>query len=229
MQKLYLPHVNLPEEFVKLLRMNLSVTASSGPILDLIRPNQALYFCLETAFAEFDVGLGLEKTMIALGWPNFRERMASIFVYKAIHGHYPQKTSMDLVEEIKNLESRYVDHSIHGISRIFLLGFYLMFANLQIQRRENNKFLHIKFPHELNRFLRLSNGRSDKLDWLVLILMHLEEALGEKLLENSLIAGKKMDEIYSLMTPESRNQMHNNLLAYGASINEPDIFLYDKV
>jgi hypothetical protein len=31
------------------------------------------------------------------------------------------------------------------------------------------------------------------------------------------------------MTKESQDMMAANLLAYGASIDEPDIFLYDKI
>lgn len=208
---------------------NLSVTSSPAPVFDVIRPNQALYLSLERSFKEFDDGRGLEKTMMALGWSNFRDRFASLYVYKAIHGHFPIKTSMDLIEDIRELENRFLNHSIGGVSRVFLLGFYLRLANIQIQRRESNKFLEIKVPLEINSILRLSQGRSEKLDWLILILMHLISALGDKLVINSIAGGKKMNEFYELMSPEARLQMHNNLLAYGASINEPDMFLYEKI
>src|SRR6478736_2306316 len=104
MQKLILPHVILPAEFINLLKTNLPVSTSSAPIFDQIRPNGALYIVLEKAFKEFDDGRGLEKTMVALGWSNFRERMASLYVYKAIHGEFPMMTSMELVEDIKYLE-----------------------------------------------------------------------------------------------------------------------------
>lgn len=229
MLKFHLPHVILPVEFVTLLKTNLSVVATPAPVFDVIRPNQAIYMTLEKAFQEFDDGRGLEKTMMALGWQNFRERMASLYVYKAIHGYYPQKTSMDLVEEITELENRFTNHAVHGISRVFLLGLYLRLANIQMQRRENNKFIEVKIPEELNAFLRLSQGRSEKLDWLILILLHLYQALDEKLLLNALVSGKKFDELYALMSPELRKNMMDNLLAYGASIGEQEVFIYDKV
>lgn len=229
MQKLHLPHVILPSEFVTLLKSNLSVTTSPAPIFDVIRPNQAIYLTLEKAFKEFDDGRGLEKTMIALGWSNFRDRMASIYIYKAIHGQFPKSTSMDLVEDIKQLETRFTNHGVTSFSRIFLLGFYLRLANLQIQKRENNKFIEIKIPEELSAFLRLSQGRSEKIDWLILIIFHLLYGLGDKLLMNGLMQGKKFDELYELMSPENKKNMLENLLAYGASIQEQDIFLYDKI
>lgn len=229
MQKIHLPHVIMPNEFVSLLKTNLSITTSPAPVFDILRPNRAIYSVLETAFKEFDDGRGIEKTMIALGWSNFRDRMASLYVWKAIYGNFPNSTSMELVEEIKELEARFSSHGVHSLSRIFLLGFYLKLANLQIQRRSNNKFLEIKIPEELGSFLRLSQGRSEKTDWLILITLHLLNGLGDKLLMNALISGKKIDELYSLLTADYRKMMMDNLLAYGASIGEQDIFIYDKI
>lgn len=229
MQKIHLPHVILPSEFVTLLKTNLSVTTSPAPVFDVIRPNQALYTSMEFAFKEFDDGRGLEKTMLALGWPNFRERMASLYVYKTIHGSFPLRTNMELVEDIRDLELRFINHSIHGVSRVFLLGFYLKLGNIQVQQREGNKFYEVKVPVEVDNLLKLSMGRSEKLDWLILIIMHLINGLGEKIVANAIASGKKLEDLYSLMGADARKNMMDNLLAYGASINEKDIFVYDKV
>ena len=229
MIKLHFPFVNMPQEFVTLLKSNISVSSSPAPVFDIIRPNRALFSILETAFKEFDDGRGVEKVLTALGWANFRDRMASIYVYKTMYGDYPSKTDMELVEDIKQIETRFTDHSVSSISRLFLVGFYLKLANLKIQEREDNKFLEIKIPPEIGAMMKLSQGRSERIDWLLLILLHLNASLGEKMLMNNLIAGKKFDELYQLMPKDSQEVMNQNLLAYGASIQEPDVFLYDKV
>lgn len=229
MKKFQLPFVNLPQEFLQLLKTNLSVTSSPAPVFDVIRPNKALFAILEKAFKEFDDGRGVEKVMLALGWQNFRERMAFVYVYKTIYGDYPGHTNMELVEDIKTLETRFMDHSVQGYSRLFLLGFYLKLANIDIQRREDNQFMEIKIPEEVQAFLKLSQGRSEKIDLLILILTHLNFGLGEKMLMNGLISGKKFDELYQMLSKEVQELMHQNLLAYGASIQEPDIFLYEKI
>jgi hypothetical protein len=49
------------------------------------------------------------------------------------------------------------------------------------------------------------------------------------MLTNSLVSGKKFQDLYELLSPEARSKMLNNLLAYGASINESEIFLYEKI
>jgi hypothetical protein len=102
-------------------------------------------------------------------------------------------------------------------------------ANLEIQRRHDNQFMEIKIPDQVPALLKLSQGRSERIDWLILILSHLVLSLGEKLLTSALVSGKKFDELYALLPAEDQEQMHRNLLAYGASIQEPDLFLYEKV
>ena len=229
MQKLHFPHVILPAEFVGLLKKDLPPTAGSAAIFENIKSFGALYTVLQKAFQEFDDGRGLEKTMVALGWENFRDRMASVYVYKSLFGDYPHHTSMEIVEGIKQLETRFLPYTVHGSSRLFLLGFYFHLGNIQIQRRENNKFLEIKVPFEVDACVRLTQGKSEKIDWLILILMHLLQSFGEKILMGHILSGKKFTEIYPLMSDDDRKIMLNNLLAYGASIGEQDIFLYDKV
>ena len=49
------------------------------------------------------------------------------------------------------------------------------------------------------------------------------------MLVSHLIAGKKFEEMYSLMSKDDQAIMCQNLMAYSASIEEPDMFLYEKV
>lgn len=229
MRNLHLPYVKMPEELTGLLKMNLSVVTSPSQIFDGVRMNFALMRVLETTFQEFDDGRGVEKVMIGLGWPNFRERWGSLYIYKAIHGNYPAKTNMELVEEIKKVEAKYDEFALHGYSRLFLLGLYLKLANLELQNLHDNQYIELKISDHVKNALKLSQGRSEKIDWLILITMHLTAALGEKALLSALISGKKFMDIYGLLSRETREEMNQNLLAYSASIYEPDFFLYEKV
>jgi hypothetical protein len=229
MKKLLFPHVILPKELVQLLKSNI-VANTADPVFEVIKPNRGLYQVLDVAFKEFNDGRGLEKTMVALGWNNFRERFASLYVYKAVHGSFPLKSDMGLVEDIQKFESTYAEFGVSGTSRTFLLGLYLKLAQFRTQEIEKNKFLEFRLPEEIIvPLLRLVPTKSEKIDWLILTLYHLSEALGEKFLANCLVQGKSFDEIYESMNEESRKRMYENLLSYGMSIQEPEFFLYEKI
>lgn len=229
MKKMHFPHVILPQEFVQLLKSNLPAT-NSAAVFEGLKANRGLYEVLDVAFKEFNDGRGLEKTMVALGWANFRDRFASLYIYKAIHGRFPLKTDMGLVEDILRFESLYSESSVSGQSRAFLLGFYLKLAQIKNQETEKNKFLEFRLPEDiLVPLLKLSQGRAEKIDWLLLILFHLAEALGEKSIAQTVVMNRTFDDIYQLMPEESRKHMHENLLTYGLSIYEPETFLYQKV
>jgi hypothetical protein len=229
MKKIVFPFVVLPREFISLLKANLSTTPSAETVFSYIRLNKALYHIIDTAFKEFDDGRGPEKVLMALGWSNFRERVSSLYVYKLIYGDFPLRTNIQLVDDVKKFESRFRDHSVNSYSRVYLLGFYLKLANMELQSKDERQFVEIRIPEAIDHFLKLSQGRSEKIDWLILILYHLHAGLGDKVLTDCLMSGQKFEDIYPLMTKESQDMMAANLLAYGASIDEPDIFLYDKI
>jgi hypothetical protein len=230
MKELRLIFVNLPQEFVTLMKSNLSGQVDPAIVFNAIRPNKALYSMLEKSFQHLDDGRGLEKTMLSQGWNNFRNRVASLYVSKAIYGHYPLKTDMALVEDLIEFEQEFQGHGVQSNSRIFLLGFYLKLAQLNLQETEGNRFFEIEISKpSVIKALKLTQGRSQRLDFLILTLSHFIQGLGEKTLTNAIVQGKSFSEIYDSMGDRSRKLMHDNLLAYGSSINEDDTFLYEKV
>lgn len=223
------PVVSMPQEFLNLLKNNLAVVSQPHMVIEALRPNRAMYLMLEQGLVEFDDGRGLEKIINVLGWSNFRDRAASIFISKRLYGNYPRKTNIELVEEIKNVEIKFSDHGVNSYSRCFLLGFYIKLANIELHEKEGHLNTQISISEEVSEILKISQGRSDRIDWLILITMHLINAFGPKSLTQHLIAGRKLSELYPLMSLEAREIMHENLLAYGASIQESDLFIYDRI
>lgn len=230
MSDFVLPYVILPEEFITLLKSNLSTVTTPSPVFDHIRPNRALYELLDAAFDDLDDGRGLEKTMIALGWHNFRNRMASLYISKAIYGKFPNKTDLSLVEDLISFENNFSGSGVQSNSRIFMLAFYFKLAQLKLQKNSDQSQLDLNLPYQqLARVLKLSQGRSEKTDWLILISLHFLQGLGETGFTHSIISGQSFDEIYQFLSPQYRKLMHDNLLTYSASTGEGDMFLFEKV
>jgi len=89
--------------------------------------------------------------------------------------------------------------------------------------------MEFKIPDEIMILLRLSQIKSEKIDWLILILTHLIWGIGYNTLLTSIANGKKIDDLYSSLDTDARRIMFDNLLAYGLSIYEQDFFLYQKI
>ncbi len=229
MDKFQLPHVILPAELLTLLKLNLPTSVAPETILQTISANPALLLLLDRTMAEFHGGKSLEKALTALGWAGFRDRFASLYVYKAIHGVYPSLTYLDLVDEVRALEARFGGFGTSGNSRVFLLGLYLKLSNLKLLSEAAGKFLELRIPLEVDGLFKRTQGRSEKLDWLLLIVTHLLEGLGEIELSKALVSGQPLDSIYPRLAPDERERMFKNLLTYGTSIREPDMFLDDRI
>lgn len=224
-----LPHILMPKELVTLLRTSLAVTNSPGPVFDHIRPNRGLMLLLEKAFKEFDDGRGVEKVMIALGWSHFRDRFASLYIFKSIYGHFPVKTDMSLVEDIKNIETLYGEFAIQSYSRLFLLGFYLSMANIEVRHKEGQLNVPLQLPVEVLEVMKISQVRSERIDWLILMIWHLTSYLGKANLINKLTNGASFASLYQELSTEQQLHFTQNLLTYGASVQEDEVFFYERV
>jgi hypothetical protein len=225
----YFPFIILPQEFLVLLKTNLPSSPIPKQIIEILNGNKAFTRVLEVSLSEFSEGLNLEKAIKTLGWPSFKERTASLLIYKVVYGHYPTKSHIRLIEDVKNFETRFRDHSVTGSSRLFLLGLYIKLANMELQIAEGDFIKELTFPDEINSLLKISQGRSEKIDWLLIVIYHLNLFLGFEVLSKHLRNHLSFEEIFNLLSNDQREILARNLLAYGASIQEQDFFLYEKI
>ena len=224
----HLPALVLPKEFLTLLKEPNSAQKSSQ-IIATLRASPALSMVLEKAFNEFDENkIGLEKISTTLGWDHFRDRMASVYIFKILNSVFPDKTDMDLVEDIKFFEKRFGDKTLAGDSRLFMLGFYLKIFNL-FEMNQDTDVLATKVPASVDKILALSKARTDKADWLVLLTWHLCEFLGEYKLVELVSKATPWPALYALLSDEQKFHLVSNLLSYGASIREDDPFLFERI
>jgi hypothetical protein len=225
------PAVILPADFVLLLKDPAAAsTAEEGPVSRLLKSDSALTLVMTRAFAEFDENKkGLLKVFTALGWAHFRDRMASVYLFKAQNGAFPPRTDMALVKEVNALEARFAAWSVTGPSRVFLLGLYLRFCDVLASQLDDMAAMPRVIPPSVDQALALSGARSTRADWLILLCWHMDAYLGSATLLAALKAASSYRDLYRRLTPEQREQLVGNLLAYGASIREEDPFLFERI
>lgn len=219
----------LPGEFLGLLKTPAAAGGSPLPVIEVLRRAPGLNLLLERAFREFNEHqIGLEKIVTTLGWANFRDRMGSFYVYKALHGTFPDRTEMDLIAPALELEARFAERAVTGNSRVFLLGFYLRFLNLY-RALGDDAADELRVPTGVDRILALRSLKTDRPDWLILLCWHLDAFLGAEAVIAAVTAGEQWQGLYEKLTASQKLQLHSNLLAYGASVDDDDPFLYERI
>ena len=228
---IHLPAIVLPTELVTLLKEpQAASTGLDSPFSRMARKSPGAVLIMERAFAEFNEHkVGIEKIFVTLGWANFRDRMSSMYLFKALNGSFPDKTDMDLVDEVKRFEQRFQDKGITGQSRLFLLGIYLKFYNIYLSQREDGASGGVSVPINIDRILSVSQIRSDRPDWLIIICWHFEAYFQVAPLLDMLKNGATYQTLFSQLSKGQQQQMVSNLLSYGASIQESDPFLFERI
>ena len=114
-------------------------------IATTLNSNAGISTVVEKCFKEYDeFDLGIEKAIQVLGWPHFRERLVSIYIYKRTYGSYPLKTDITLVDSICRFEAALEKISLHNNSRVFLLGTYLKFLGFEKGFEDTSEKLYEK-------------------------------------------------------------------------------------
>jgi len=220
------PALKMPDFFTRLLKVNMQ---SSGQhfvgLQKYILDNQSFTALVELGLKDIDKDLHIERIIKALGWHGFRDRIATMFIYKEVNGDYPRHIPQNGVYGLLTFEDKVKPYTIAGYSRAFLLGFYQKLMLLHLNKTNpNEKHDNFLIDDTIIALLRFSNSRAVNVDWLLIVLKHFTVFLGYEKLENYLKSGVSYEDLFSLVTKEQRQLVMDNLLSYGSSINDAEIF-----
>lgn len=217
----------MPDDFTRFLRIN---TQSTGAFLSeftvFVSKKKYLYSLIERSFSDVDAKGRVDVIMKSLGWDILRNRLAVLFIEKKLKGHFPTNaTDTRSIAEILAFEDKVSPYTVSGHSRSFLLAFYLKLALLHLREVDpQTKRDDLIIRDETIALLKFSHAKVINIDWLLLLLVHLEKFIGHKELSALLKKGVDYDEIIGYLKPKEKDQMTSNFLAYGSSINDLDMF-----
>lgn len=219
------PMVNLPYQFTSLLRANMQIGGNSlDNIRVFINSQKSMVVLINLIFQDLGKKLELGSIVKAVGWTGFRDRMTNAYVDYALTGEFPSKPNIHNISSIIDLEEDVKPYTVAGFSRGFLLGFYLRMAQIQMEQKGRDFSI---VTDELIKILKLSKIKIVKVDWLLLSLYHLEGYLGRDLLLSEIDKGVRFEKLYEKLTEDQMSVMMGNLLSYGYSIGDHEIF-YSK-
>lgn len=227
------PFISLPEHFAKLLVSNIQNSTLNNTNLELyINENKELNVLVRKIFRDIDPDGFLGKILSISGWNGIRNRLAAVYLEYAMTGSFPETANLNLVTDIINIENKLRHFTPPGFSRSFLLAFYAKMTLIHVKKiTETNKLgpgltpLIIRDEHI--EFMKYSKAKSTRIDWLMLQLIQYEHFLGFQRMNTLLASGSRYESLFALLSADEQNQVINNCMIYGSSINDTEIFLTD--
>lgn len=229
---LMLPVCPIPEELGWILQSHFHNNRRSyTQISDEIFQSPFLRVMVPKIFAPYIKSNNIESMLNALGWNGFRDRLTAIYLYKFEYGQFPTKITDHGMTELKVFEDEYAQYGFEGNSRIFMLGVYLKFCQMKLKK--DHLFTDqplLKLNPIIKKILDEGTQKTIKGDWLILSLIILADLIDEDTLYITMKQNKgSFYKVMSLLEESHKEKFIANLLAYGASINDDEVFLYEKV
>ena len=210
----------LPEELVLLLKSNLSLDKDIFNIIfEILKNNRSIELLLNDTFSFFDGEKRFLEMIRSLGWLHFRDRLTALYLNQIKDGHYHSQIDTTILNDLLILEQKLEDHTIQWGARSYLLGIYLTALKLS----DDN--FHFKIPNVVFDLLKVSRGRIEKIDWMVLTLWHFSNFLGDKKLHEAIVNERKTyQDLYLMLSNSQQKNMLENFLNYSYSIQDSDYF-----
>ncbi len=222
-----LPHTLLPDHLTLLLKANMASNGQLHRELDqYIYKRKDLYELVRRHFPDVNQYGAVGKLIKSIGWIGFRDKIAALYLNYMWNGSYDSHQDTSFLNDVLSVESFTAQNCLHNYSRGFLLGLYLKSAEISGQDLEINiRAKNIVNDSELKGMLQAMGSRVIKIDWLILQLVHFRNYLGFSSLVSMLNRACSYAEIFGELSMDQREELTLNMLAYGASINETNIFV----
>ena len=230
--KITFPIVYIPEGMTWLLDTHFNNSRkSNSAITDAIFNNPFIKIQISKLFKQYMKEGSIDSLLTTLGWKGLRDRLASMYIYHFENGVFPNLLSTDNIEDIVQFEKKFINTYPDGNSRVFVLGMFFKICEISSKKDDPiNWNSYLSVSDSLLKVIRLGEQKIVKPDWLILTLIHLESYLGGDELYS--LVDKHNGNFYKLLgmiTEEQKEEMIQNFLRYGASINEDEMFLFEKV
>ena len=224
---LNLPYVSLPDYYTQLL--SIEIQASSQVNLKLerfIAEHPEMSALIKRIFRDVDPEGYVGNILAKVGWVGIRNRLACAYLERELTGKYPEVVNLNLIHEVIELDNSLKSYSANGFQRGFLIGFYAKMTAINLKKiQDKAEFSPLLIGQKVLDLMSFSKGRQERVDWLFLQLVHYESYLGLTRLKSLLEIGSNYDGLYQLLSASEQNQMMQNYINYGSSINDSTMFV----
>lgn len=209
----------MPDYYNRLLVANIQNNTQTNTNLEIyIADHPHMSQLIKKIFKDIDAEGFVGKILTVNGFVGIRNRLASAYIEHAATGSFPEVVNQTVIQDALYLEHNWRHFTPQGHSRAFMLGFYLKLASIE------SKISSQLFQDRHLEYMKISKGKSVRIDWLMLLTLHFDFFLGHERYLNAVQSQLSFDAIISLLTEDERTLMLSNLLAYASSIQDLDFF-----
>lgn len=224
-------YTHLPLPFVQILASNMQ---AGGKAFQRLRQhfeeNPDLKFLLTRAVKDVDPEARLERVINSIGWLGLRDRIAAMYLQRKQLGQYPFIPDINLAKDLNLFEQRTKDYCVDGYGRAYLFAFYFKMTMFEaIETGQQNSVSEEFVTKNILDLLKLAKAKVIHIDWLLIILQHFNLSWGEEVVRQKLQAKASWKDLYSLLNSVQQKNLIENLLAYGASIGETELFVSELI
>jgi hypothetical protein len=218
-----LSFVTMPEYLLPFLKCNMqSGSENYRNLYNAIYDEQGFRSLFFHAFQEFDEKLEPKRVVSALGWESFRNRFCSMFVHYLQHDKFPKKTSEVPIAHIIDFENKFRRFSVDGHGRLFMLGLYFTFLDIQ---NNNDHFKTFMKSEDLYKLIAKSKIKELRIDWLIIVLYNLMEYVPLDKIEERIDEEEAYLNFYREFDDQRQKDITQSYLAYASSIKDDYFFL----
>lgn len=164
----------------------------------------------------------------SLGWDGIRDRLLAFYIHYALTKKHCEKINLDLVEDIIHLESQLRFTTVSGYSRLIQLLFYIKLDS--IESGSTGIKSHPLYPcPDTIEILKKTNKRTIDIDILIIIIKHFLDFFSKEELGEFIGQGYSYESYFLKMSDDQVDILCQNMLSYGASIGESDLFTAMKI
>lgn len=226
------PILFIPEGLRWLLDVHLNNSKKSySMIMEEILNDHFLKIHIYKVFKKYIRNNSIDSFINTIGWKGFRDRLAATYLFHFEYGYFPDEEVDNGIDEILKFESQLSSMFPDGSNRIFVLAIFFKLCEITAKKDHNqnwNSFLNLSdfIVTQINK----GEQKITKPDWLVFTMLHFEKYIDKNKFEEIITSGKGSFYLFlKELNEEQKDNLMTNLLRYGASINEEEMFLFEKV
>ena len=226
------PIVFIPEGLRWLLDVHLNNSKKSYTIImEEILNDHFLKIHIHKVFKKYIRNNSIDSFINTIGWKGFRDRLAATYLFHFEHGYFPDEEVNTGIDELLKFENQLSGMFPEGSNRIFVLGIFFKLCEIASKKdHEQNWESHLDLSDFLISQIQKGEQKITKPDWLVFCMIHFEKYINKDKFQEIVNKGKGNFYLFLKELDEKQKEiLMTNLLRYGASINEEEMFLFEKV